>query len=81
MRAYAGAPPADLKVHAADDPAIGERVGAHPLVVKASGVNGGTLFKVNVTVSQADAELIRFANAKAPFFHNMNVAILVDEGK
>ena len=64
-----------------DDPALAERVGKHPLVVKSLRVAGGKSVKTDVVVSPADAELIKAANVKTLFLDKLNVAFLVDTDK
>lgn len=63
-----------------DDPTITERVGKHPLVVKALRANGGKVFKTDAVISPADTELIHAENTKTMFLEKLNVAFLVDKG-
>jgi hypothetical protein len=54
-----------------------ERVGANPLIVRATGVTG-RFFKTNATVSDNDAELIRIEDAKTHFLGRCAVIFVVD---
>jgi len=65
--------------HSLDDPTITERVGKHPLVVKALRVSGGKVFKTDAVLAPADAELVRAENTKTLFLEKLNVAFLVEK--
>ncbi|HEY3378708.1 MAG TPA: hypothetical protein VGL77_14570 [Armatimonadota bacterium] len=62
-----------------DDPTLPERVGKHPIVLKALRVSGGKVFKTDVVLGPADAEFVRAENAKTLFLEKLNVAFLVDK--
>ena len=61
------------------DPALAERVGKHPLIVKALRVSGGKSVKTDAVLSPADTEFVRAENAKTRFLDKLNVAFLVDK--
>jgi len=67
--------------HAADDPALPERVGKHPLTVKACAVSGHGMFKTDGVISTEDAARVRAENARSLFLNKLNIAFLVDQEK
>jgi len=65
----------------ADDPALPERVGKHPLTVKACAVSGHGMFKTDGVISTEDAARLRAENARSLFLNKLNLALLVDQDK
>ncbi len=55
-----------------------QRVGAHPLIVKAMTVSGKGGFKTDVVLSGADYALVRAEDDKAAFLNKLNIVFLLD---